>query len=524
MEFIFYALIDLAAIIVVSMRLHTRWRYPEAITGDVFFHFICAQAIRNNGMRIPKSIPGFIWDTHYTYPPLYHWLLACFRTKWRARLERITSVAFDLLQSVVVFLFSYYLFSNTGPSEQAIGKSIAVAAATLLSPVYNAQIWGPRVVTGTPRPMGEAVFVLGMIALLMWESGHGIGYALASALLFGLLPLVSKFGFQVLIFFLMFLFLLFKWQWILIIAAGVLSVWVLSFGLTGQVIRGHYEHSRFYFLFLQHHYYGLRNRQSGFFGIREYWDRFFCQLKNLRGLFVWFISERNFYHIMFYYNLHLWISLVMLSFWDTAIVDRLPAGRLLVLLSLAPIMPAFLTSLPGLRFMGENYRYFEYYQWLFWVLLMAASPVAFVIVAVLYAAFSLKLVQDAFAQVGSWHREYVASEAFFSWIRNELAGERLNPLGGRYYECLYRTGLPILLWPANMRLDTVPREDLEELFDAYPFPKAGTGYQRVMKKYGVRYVLCHEQTVAFLPSSNFEYLERVATPPCHLQLYRVSSL
>ncbi|MCM2284767.1 MAG: hypothetical protein NDI81_08305 [Desulfobacula sp.] len=519
-------IIIIFALSVVAMRIEIRRNYPHAIVGDVFFHLLCARAIRANGMRIPRVLPGFLWDTGYTYPPFYHWLLACFPENRRLVAERFTSVAFDLLQTTAVFGIAYHLFVQTGSGEQPLLKASAVAAANLLSPVFNAQIWGPRVVTGTARPLGEALFVLAVIAALLWELGLGIWFAGIAALLFGLLPLTSKFGFQVLIFFAVFLAVLFKWQWLLMIAVGIVLVWCLSGGLTGRVAMGHYRHSLFYFLYLQNHYFGLKRGQSGFFGTKEYINRVIDAIKsvlNIPKFLKWAIFERNFYHIMFFYNLHMWIVVASLLFLGLSSIENLPAGKLLALLGLAPLLPALLTSLPGLRFLGENYRYFEYYQWIYWVLLMAVSPAAFIIIAVIAGLFSIVLIHDSAKQVKVWNQDYVETEPFFSALRKQLTGESLFPLGGRYYECLYRTNLPILFWPANMRLEAVPLDDLKELFDSFPYPKPGTGFQQVIRTYGINYIICQKEVAACMPASNFDGLEHVEVPSCSMMLFRLPS-
>lgn len=519
-----FIVIYLACFVLICRRFCSRYRYPHALTGDVYYHLLCAREIRKNGMRIPRTISGYIWDTGYTYPPLYHYFLALFSEELRMVVERYSSLLFDLSQSTAVFCISTYMLVHfEGVSmEQALWMGSAVAAANMVSPVFNAPIWGPRAVTGTARPMGEAFFVIGVICMIYWEYTDSTAFAVIAAVLMGFLPLVSKFGFQTLMALVIYLIFLAKWFWILVILGGVVAVCICTGGLSYRVLAGQCRHSAFYFKFLQYHYYGLKNGQSGFFGVRDYLQRLYNSLQfppGLARIASWFMTERNFSHITVFYNLHFWaVIALLLAGQQSSITD---SNNMLFWLAFAPLLPAFITGLPRFRFLGESYRYLEYYQWVYWLLLITISLKLFVVIALIYFILSFKLLKVARDQSGVCNEEHLKSKHFFGWIRENLKGEKIYPLGGCHHECIYRGDIPVLLWPGNMDMSKVPLSELELIFDCYPYPRTGTEYQSVLKEHGIQYVICHDQIVAMLDSAIFEGLENVDVPKCQLQLFRL---
>jgi hypothetical protein len=246
--------------------------------------------------------------------------------------------------------------------------------------------------------------------------------------------------------------------------------------------------------------------------------------QSFREIVFWLLNERNFFHVIIFYNLHFWL----LSLWWLLhpsvfnVVKAVPLFNTLIFLALTPFLPLILTSFPKFRFLGENYRYLEYFQWVVWLLLYMASSNLFYSSVLISGLISIGLVLEAMKNAGSWQEEYLRTEPFFEQLRRLYAGKNIFPLGGKYYETLFRGRVNILLWPGNMRPDAVPYDELEELFHYYPYPKEGHGYLKVLRKYSVELVMLHDSVVSILGNKPFEGLSEIRMPLCQLRLFSLN--
>lgn len=512
------------AIVAIGLRILGRVLYPHAIAGDVQFHLGCAKVIRGNNMKIPDSIPGYIWDTGYTYPPLFHYILALFSEKGGMYFERFASVIFDVLQTAMVFYTSDMVLVNLG-YEAALAKNMAlgVSAAYILSPVFNSHVWGPRVMTGTGRTLGEALFVTALCSSLLWAIGNGSYFALLAIVCFGLLPLASKFGLQVLLAFLIGCAVFLQFKLVLLILLGFCFGLLISGGHLFRVIKGHIGHSIFYFQFLQYRYTGLI--KGGFLDFKRYMERFknalFPQPINI---IRWLLNDKSFYHIIVFYNTHLW-AVVFLWFRQPIGETLVPHNHVLktlMIMAVMPFLPVLLTSLRKFRFLGESYRYLEYFQFPFWMLLLLLSAKWFSVFALISAFYSILLIFQAISVIKLWHQDYLRSEGFFEELRKSYKGRRVYSLDGMHHETAFRGNMNVLFFTTNIKPGLVSYDELEEVMGRFPYPSNGRGYLQILKKYAVEYVLCHESTLNHLKPVIFEGLSEVKMPPCHLRLFRVN--
>ncbi|MGD9037196.1 MAG: hypothetical protein PVF10_11600 [Syntrophobacterales bacterium] len=508
----------------VGLRVLGRTLYPDGVCGDVFYHLLCAQAIRENSLRLPKDIPGFIWQTGYTYPPLYHLLLALFPERYGKFFERYSSLIFDLVQTVFVWYTTRAFFSYLGdvPALAEI-KALAVSGANIVSPMLNAYISGPRSMTGTGRTLGEGLFVVAVCSTLLWEMGRGHGFALVAIFCYGFVPLASKFGLQSLVALFLVLGLALKFKWCLLMIAGMGVGFLVSRGHLLKVIKGQLYHSLFYFQFLQPRRTGL----EGLHGVRAYCSRLIEVLKPPgigRKLTRWLLEERCATHVVVVHNFHIWILAFLwlgnsIRFGDIGAEQVLKS---LFFLSIVPFFPLILTTLKPFRFLGENYRYLEYYQWAYWLLLCYFSPGLFSMAAIIAAIFTCCLLVIQLRYVRDWEQAYNNSAPFFDHVKRVYAGKKAYVLSGTYYELCYRGNVDILYWSSNMMPGIVPYGELDELFHRWPFPREGNGYQRVLKRYGVELVMCHEATAEFLGPSTLVGLEAIEMPPSQYRLFRLN--
>jgi hypothetical protein len=305
--------------------------------------------------------------------------------------------------------------------------------------------------------------------------------------------------------------------------AGMGAGFLVSKGHLFRVIKGQLNHSKFHLQFLQ----PRRVDLEGSYGLMAYCSRLIASLKPpqvWRKLFRWILEERSAAHVIIFHNFHFWL---LALFWlgnadGPAIYWTKPGLNSLCILAIAPFFPLVLTTLKPFRFLGENYRYLEYYQWVYWVLLCYGSPPLFLPIAIIAAIYTCGLLVIHIRFLKNWQGDYLRSEPFFEQIKNLYAGKRAHTVSGSYYELCYRGKVEILLWAGNMVPRHVPYDELDEVFHRFPYPRKGNGYLKILRKYGVELVMCEEKTADFLGPLRFIGLEQLDMPANQYRLFRLT--
>ena len=192
---------------------------------DTYFHLYCAATIRKKSFRLPNKLPRIVLDHEYTYPFLYHCLLAIFPIKIRHWAERVSGAVFDTISVVIVYLFSRWLFqthSNPYLAEM-------VAALYAFSPGLLRMGSGPRAYNGSPRTMGQMLYVLHATSAFVGIHENSIGFLTISVISGSMLTVTAKFGTQVLLMFGIFFFGFFSVKYAAILGS--------SFALSGGTSR-----------------------------------------------------------------------------------------------------------------------------------------------------------------------------------------------------------------------------------------------------------------------------------------------
>src|SRR6188768_3747478 len=127
-----FALVVLG-LVAFAARALPRLSRPHAIESDSYFHLFCAGAIRESGFRLPKRLPQVVLPHEYTYPFLFHYLLALLPAGARLKAERISSALFDTAALAAVAWFSAWLY-RTQAWDMDPRAPLLVAALFALSP------------------------------------------------------------------------------------------------------------------------------------------------------------------------------------------------------------------------------------------------------------------------------------------------------------------------------------------------------------------------------------------------------
>lgn len=327
--------------------------------------------IRENGHRPPARMERYIFDRHFSLPWLFPWALSFLPAGFPNRFPPAASALCDGLHAFLVGALAVVL---TATDDRLPIAPVAFLAALLfgLTPGLVAMGIGPRAYEMTPRPWGELWFtgVMGctMLAITLAQPWWWLPAALSG----GLLLLTGRFPAQVLIFSVPLVALV-------TLDPVVLLVLPLSVGAALLLTGGGY-----WWILLGHLHLAVIYRRYVEMGTSWFSDR-----NNLGDLAravggtvrgnraaarrIPSLLEQN---TPFQYLVRFPQSLLLLIFLLAGGAAILPQGAWVAFAvgwAFVTLVPFVLTSLPGLRFLGEAERYPEY----------SAPPVALLLAWVL---------------------------------------------------------------------------------------------------------------------------------------------
>lgn len=175
----------------LQRSLH-RFFYPRSIEFDTCGHLFCANLLRENHLRIPKSHTRMIRPCIYPFPFLYHYFFAVFPKKWEPFLERHLNPFLDA--SFITVACGLILKITRSPSQ-----ALFCACAYIFTPVFfTVQKNGTRTKNATPRLFGEIMVNLTFLVLWFFSDTNDPKYYALAVFLGSLVFLSSKFSNQAL--------------------------------------------------------------------------------------------------------------------------------------------------------------------------------------------------------------------------------------------------------------------------------------------------------------------------------------
>ena len=478
-------LLALIALTALAVRAVPRLTRPHALNSDSYFHLCCARAIRGNRLRLPERLPGVVLGHEYTYPFLYHWLLAVLPERVRLQAERVSSALFDTAAVLAAAWFSHWLV-ETGAGDLDPRTPLLVTALFALSPALLRIGSGPRAYGGSPRPLGELLYLLHAVLAYHAFATGAPASAAASVLCAAAIFAGSKFSVQALLFFAP-AFAIFVSPWYLaLVAVAALAAVVLSGGRAWRVLVGHYRHSVFYVRHLQQIF--LHPGAPTFAG---YAGALLASLREARArrsihpFIEWYFREPHPLHLL----LTVYTPFLVLPF-AAVLQGGAPAAGYLLAWSFAGLLWFAATRTRPLRFLGEGERYLEHA--LFPALLVAAdfllrSQPAWVYGYLAYSAAAALYYAAAFrarhAESEAGHAD--ATRAFA--VLDRMPPGVVLPIGSLHWRTLYHSRFPVLTIGGNVDLSLLPLEEFMLVYGRYPYPSAD--FAGILSRYDVRYIV-----------------------------------
>ena len=356
MEFVYISLI---LVLTFVMRVIPRVGLKYGFGGDTFFHLYMGEMIRMNNHKIPDKIPGVVLEHNYTYPYFYHWLLSFFQKEGRLAAEKMNGPFLDSVNTLIVYLFSQWAvlnFNITAPWY----FSLLVALLFSLSPALLTVSGGPRAYSGSPRILGQTLYLLHITTYFYYSVTGNVVILCLSIICGSFILISSKFGVQVLLFFGIFFCLFYSSFYLLVVCISVIISGIFTRGRVFKVIEGHFRHSEYYLIFLKSVGQAIGLKKD-VMDLKIYLARFLGNIKNLfKGKVIvfakWMLSERYFLH----FTIIAFPQLVFLGFcYDKFDIDNVLIGFLFLWIG-ASVVWFVLTSIGYLRFLGEGERYLEF--------------------------------------------------------------------------------------------------------------------------------------------------------------------
>ncbi|MBF0344348.1 MAG: hypothetical protein HQL06_08985 [Nitrospirae bacterium] len=505
---------ELFGLLVVSfiLRILPRFIRPYAVSTDTYYHFAAAESIRLNSFRIPNKINGYLMDSPYDYPPLFHYLLALFNKETREKLEKYISATLDTFHVALVYVFSLYFFKYIYTVEQPGTYSLMISVLFLLSPALLSVGTGPRAYQATPRVLGELLSEVSFIVLfLYWWYGYFFLYVIA-VVITAMVMMTSKFSTQVMVFFSVVMCVLLKSILFLLFPVfAILVATLLSGGYYAKVLKGHIGHLRIFRNVTIKKYQTIlyKNNLKDILTLPR--DVVFSYKKALKTIFF-----NNTYIIVLSRNPQI-ILVVLIIVWLQPIFLITEVRYYLFAWMTASIVCFLATSMRPLMFIGEGDRYLEYglfpQVFIFTCFMLPSKHsitilTALIVYQVLYYTVSVIMfvrmhVDDPLSAT--------YKEELFEFLRKHGSSLRILPVG-MIYELTYRGQCNIFFPSGNFAVNYISEEEYKELYEIYGIPNRNL--IGLMNKYNLNAIFVSKKTVAdvenrygiFYDFSNFKTL------------------
>lgn len=216
-ELVIYAAVVLG---ITGLRSLPRWLVQRGrlslFTNDPWYHLLLAEEISENRHRIPNRIRAFLLSTRLAYPPLMHWMMSFLPKGAREQVEPAWGGLCDGWAAAA--LAAVAIHAVPGGTVWTGGLAVLLFLAT---PGMMGTGWGPRALHGTPRVLGQLLFTLSALSLLLFRATGEWGWFAAAVFSGSLIFVTSFFSVQVFVL-LNLLFAAFVWTWapVVLVAAG----------------------------------------------------------------------------------------------------------------------------------------------------------------------------------------------------------------------------------------------------------------------------------------------------------------
>jgi hypothetical protein len=465
-----------------SLRAYPRIKLKYGMASDSFFHVRHAELIRENNFSIFYELKNSVIKIIYSYPFLYHWLLAVFPNKTRPWAERFTGAFFDSLNVVIIYLFTTWFKTF----HQINGPLMAISICFLyaISPALLRFNGGPRSFNGSPRVMAQTLYLIHSFSYYHFsQTGSKLTLAL-SVISGGLILIGSVFGTQVLFFFTPFFTLLFDPTYLLVVIASFAFILISSRGLVMRVLRGHFRGVQFLAERISQQSPWQNNLRGYLYNMREF-IKSSLRLNFKKAATCFHDENYPLHNFLFYYP----SFLIVLNF------TYFSEHRFLYVGLIAAISLYIFTSFKKFKFLGEPIRYLDYVlvpsYILSFIFLFNISSLWIFYVFIFYSGISsFYFLKQFFKRYASIDSDYKDLENRFREL-DSLEKGNLFAFNSNSHLSFYFTKMPIVnALIGNLDVDLFSKADSDLVIGNYPYP--GKDFDHILSRFNVKYIVLNE--------------------------------
>jgi hypothetical protein len=382
----------------------------------------------------------------------------------------------------MIYLFSGWAVRRMGGGYPLTVLPVWVAALYAFSPALLRIGSGPRAYNGSPRVLGQSLYLLHLFAAYYTYANHSIAAVAISMLAGAAIIITAKFGTQVLFFFGLFFSVVMDWKYPFLLIGSLILSLLLTKGRSLDVLEGHIRHSIFYFKYLQKAYLYPSHPT-----LMQYLKRAFHGLCHVvRGRLMaalnWYYTESFFTHLLVTVTPQF---LFLPAIWQKA--EGSPIERFLYVWAGIGLFWFFLTKTKKLLFLGEGERYLEY----------ALFPSIFLVVehmllkgwtSLLYVWLGYSITSAIFylrQYLKETPSDFEETERLFSKL-NGLSEGVILPIGPFHWEALYRSNFPVLTYGTNMDERRMASDEFQLLYGRFPYSPF---FREVLDRYHITYII-----------------------------------
>jgi hypothetical protein len=330
--------IALIFVLIITRNLHEIVASEAIRDADGYVHMVIAREFRKNKHRTPKEVSASVFDWTFSYPYLLHLLLSFFPERYYEFIDRLFPTIMDVLYVGLLITLVPLGFLSTGD----IPLLIALFVTTPQFIQYSA---GKGL---SARKPGILLATCSLLLFVMWSTGGSNLILFASIIFAGLTHLTSRFGTQVVIFFYTGFIFLSPVAFFIIISSLIIAI-LLSGGTYLKVFKSHllfwYDFAtRKQFAFL---YDGFKSVDT---------VRRFVSSRSLSDLFSAIYESVLLKALL---NNPYAIGTSILIIWSLQSPMISVPNELVIWFGIGLIV-CILTTLYGLRFLGQPGRYLNY--------------------------------------------------------------------------------------------------------------------------------------------------------------------
>ncbi|MGL1863445.1 MAG: hypothetical protein OCC46_13045 [Pseudodesulfovibrio sp.] len=459
-------MIYILVITLFLIKLQLRRTYPLALNYDTICHLDYAARIRDNNnrfldtARLNRPYP-------FMYPFAYHYLLSLLPKHWRFRVEMGSSAFFDALATLIVYFMTAWMLTSY-PALFPENAPIIAALLFAFCPGLLRIGSGPRSFSGTPRVMGELIYLV-HLALFQVALGTGSFLAGAGSLFAGaLLVITSKFGNQALVFISISIAIFCTPLYFLFVAGSIILSVLLFRKHPLLVLRGQTWHSIWYFKFYRHVFtgFGPRKLQDYILSWREHGLPKLRE-RRIKNFLFWCLDEQ--------YPLHLalicFTPLLASFFAPTELLQNREGGLLFGAL-IGGFACFVITKTETCMFLGEGERYLEHILYPITITTIMAlnnhPAVLWTLVIYIVTMGTISLFRVS-ALLSTIQERVTTTKAGVDALNKEPLGLVL-PFGYTGYHSLLWGNKPVIGLRMEKELEVMPEEDFRALKAHLPLP------------------------------------------------------